>query len=84
MLTELEKFQLVNQAKTTTLLSEAILACADENGLLPSSHGLSEHRAHHMADMVEKVVKHNYSPSLLTLSYGIRQQAFYLIHYKKD
>lgn len=79
-MTELEKFQLVNNAATIEQLQEAIRAIAEDGEIQGKS---KKHRSEHQAYFVTGVVKGTLNANALTRSYGIRQQAIYLQYYKK-
>lgn len=75
-MTELQKWQAVNQCKNGKALHDLIIQFADSEGMI---HGRErEFSATKMADHVHDVLQNDYPSSLLTREFGIRQQAIYL------
>ena len=77
-MTELEKYELVNQCDTIEDLANAILAIANGSEIQGRQESFD---AEEMAQDVEYVVKHDRRANVLTRKYGIRQQALYLKYY---
>lgn len=78
-MTELEKFQKVNQCETEEQLAAIILEFADETGQIQGRDKSFD--AAQMSARVERVIKGSMSPSVLTREFGIRQQALYIRYY---
>ena len=81
MLTDLEKFQKINACETVKELEEAILAFADEDGMIQGR--TRKFDAERMAKNVWPVVNKQMQANTLTREFGIRQQALYLAYYNK-
>ena len=77
---ELEKYKLINKAETIEELKEAIGAIS-EKGMIKGRRKF--YMADEMIAIVDFIYNDNYSLNFLTRNYGIRQQMFYLIHYKE-
>ena len=76
-MTELEKYQLVNQAETEIELASAILKLADpETGKIQGR--AKEHDAKRMTERLALFMKSLFAANGLTREYGIRQQAIYI------
>ena len=75
-MTDLEKFQLVNKCETAQELSDAILAFADDYGMIQGR--IRAFNASKMADTVQYVVNGDIYANALTREFGIRQQALYI------
>lgn len=79
-MTELEKYQLVNQAETEIELVSAILKLADpETGKIQGR--AKEHDAKRMAERLSLFMQDLWGPNAMTREYGIRQQAMYIKYY---
>lgn len=91
-MTELEKYQAVNDTKSLEELADVIESFADEYGQIQGKYEL--HDAGLMAERCRKLVGFDLWKSYITLGrirlgqltrkYGIRQQAIYLKTYKRD
>jgi hypothetical protein len=79
IMTDLEKFKLVNSCETAEELSKAIIECSN-NGIIKGK--LIDFDALLMSDRVYRVINENLTPSTLTRNWGIRQQALYIKYYK--
>lgn len=78
-MTELEKYKLVNNCEYPKELVEAIILIGSDTNTI---HGKTRaFDSVKMASYVEGVIFNQFNPSLLTRSYGIRQQALYLKYY---
>lgn len=80
-MTELEKFQAVNETKSITQLQEVIRSFADANGQIQGRS--KQFPASWMADNAMFYFNGTAPESNLTRMYGIRQQAMYLKYYNK-
>jgi len=80
-LTELQKFELINAAETTSELKEAIIKIADTNGYIKGRNKSWE--ANQQSNQVDFIICGIMPFNALTRSYGIRQQMLYLMHYSK-
>lgn len=78
---EIEKYEMINSAESIDELQTAIIAIADENGMIKGRSRFWD--AKKQAENVPNVVKKYGVANLLTRSYGIRQQALYLKFYNK-
>lgn len=78
-MTELEKFQLINNCETADELSAAILKFADEDNMIQGRRRLFY--APLMAENVHYVVNGDMLANVLTREFGIRQQALYISYY---
>lgn len=77
-MTQLQKFEKINQCETVAELEEAIISIS-EDGVV---HGRGKNLdAIKLAAKVNMVVKKQIPANVLTREYGIRQQALYLSHY---
>lgn len=75
MLSEIEKWEVINRTTTFEELKDAILLIADEDGYIRGRQSLFD--KDNMRNRVDLVL--NGEPfNLLTRSYGIRQQFIYL------
>ena len=81
MLTDLEKYELVNGCESVKELEDVILNFADEDGMIQGR--TRKFNAKKMAGYVSKVVLNYIPANLLTREFGIRQQALYLAYYNK-
>lgn len=80
-MTELSKFEKVNQCETPDELAINILMFADNEGMI---HGRSrKFNAKKMATYVDLVVNNEIPANVLTREFGIRQQAVYLQYCKR-
>lgn len=78
-MTELEKYELVNNCEYPKELEEAIITIGSDINII---HGKTRaFDSVKMASYVEGVIFNQFNPALLTRSYGIRQQALYLKYY---
>ena len=78
-MTELEKYELVNNCEYPKELTEAIITIgSDANTIHGKSRSFDSIK---MASYVDGVISNDFNPALLTRSYGIRQQALYLKYY---
>lgn len=80
-MTELEKYELINGCETIKELEEAILKIADVGYIKGRTRNWD---AEKQSKYVYTVVQGIEPANRLTRSYGIRQQALYLQHYKAD
>jgi hypothetical protein len=78
-MTELERFQKVNQCETEEQLAAVILEFADESGMIQGRN--TRFVAKVMSERVEGVVSLGFPANSLTREFGIRQQALYIKHY---
>lgn len=79
-MTELEKFQQVNNCRSLEDLANLIELFANNEGKIVGSH--SEHSAKKMADACRELINNqSFKFNRLTRNYGIRQQALYLKTY---
>lgn len=78
-MTELEKFQKVNQCETGEQLAAVIKEFADESGLIQGRDKSFD--ATRMSVRSIEVIEGKQSPSVLTREFGIRQQALYIRYY---
>ena len=78
-MTELEKFQTINQCETEGKLSLAILKIS-EDGMIQGRKLLFEARK--MSIRVAEVIAGRMPVNVLTREFGIRQQAIYLMYYE--
>ena len=78
-MTELEKYQSVNNCETLNQLANVIESFADEDGLIKGR--IRNFDAKVMGSICRRytLVEHN----MLTREYGIRQQAMCIIFYEK-
>jgi hypothetical protein len=78
-MTELEKYQKVNECETFGELALAIESFADETGTIQGRSRKFDAKmmAHYCINFKE------YPPNALTREYGIRQQAMYIDYYTK-
>jgi hypothetical protein len=76
-MTELEKYQKVNECETLGELASVIESFADENGMIQGRTRIfdAKQMAHYCINFKE------YPPNMLTREYGIRQQAMCIIYY---
>lgn len=80
-MTELQKWQAVNQCESGKALHDLIIQFADNEGMI---HGREKQfSATQMAHHVHDVIQNGYPDNLLTREYGIRQQAVYLLTVSK-
>jgi hypothetical protein len=80
-MTELQKWQAVNQCENGKALHDLIIQFADEEGMI---HGRErKFDATQMANHVHDVLQNGYPSNLLTREFGIRQQAIYLKTFNK-
>lgn len=75
-MTELQKWQAVNQCENGKALHDLIVQFADEDGMIQGRK--RKFSATQMAHHVHDVLQNDYSSNLLTREFGIRQQALYL------
>lgn len=80
-MTELQKWQEVNRCESGKALHDLIIQFADEDGMIQGRE--REFSATQMAHHVHDVLQNDYSITLLTREYGIRQQAVYLLTVSK-
>ena len=78
-MTDLERYIAINNCETKEELKEAIMAIADENGMIQNR--TKKRPAINTVNAVDEVFK-GYPARLLTRAYGIRQQALYIMHYE--
>jgi hypothetical protein len=77
MMSELEKFKLVNSCETAEELSDAIIKLSDPaTGLIQGR--TREFDAKQMAGRVSQVIAGDVYSTVLTREFGIRQQAIYI------
>lgn len=81
MLTELEKYELINKCENVTELEDAIITIGGTNNTIVGRE--KQFKADYMASFVRCIVNDTCDPRYLTRAYGIRQQALYLKHYSK-
>ncbi len=79
-MTELEKFQLINQCETVEELADAILKIS---GGIEIKGRFISFDAEKMSKRVAQVVNEDLIPNVLTRQYGIRQQALYIKFYQR-
>ena len=81
-MTDLEKYEKVNSCETVEELEQAIIEIGKElnNTILGRKYCFDSKR---MASRCKDVFDGKLNPEVLTRNYGIRQQMFYLIHYKE-
>jgi hypothetical protein len=78
-MTQLEKYEAVNQCEFVKELQDLIISFADKSGQI---HGRNKiFNAQEMANKVPMVVDGIIPANVLTREYGIRQQALYLAYY---
>lgn len=80
IMTDLEKYELINKCETSEDLKNAILAIA-EFGTINGRR--KSYDANKMCYAVDKVIHQDYPANFLTRSFGIRQQALYIKYYTK-
>lgn len=78
-ITELALWQRVNSTETLDELKSAILACANENGIIQGKARPFD--ANRMVGRVDDVAAGTQPINTLTRNYGIRQQFMYLSYY---
>lgn len=76
---DLNKFRIINDSETAEELAAGILLIA-ENGVIMGR--TKAFKAEKMSSYVEKVVKGELPPNVLTREFGIRQQALYIAYYE--
>lgn len=81
MLTEVEKWRIINDSETFDQLKDNIKRLADEDGSIMGR--IRPFLAEKQINNVD-IVKAGYPANILTRSYGIRQQAIYLLYYHAD
>lgn len=76
-LTELEKWNLINDSSSFDELAFSIRAIADENGVIAGKSS-----SFSAAQMITRLamIKQDHPLTLLTRAYGIRRQAAYLLY----
>ena len=80
-MTELQKWQAVNQCENGKALHDLIIQIADKEGMI---HGRErKFDATQMANHVHDVLQNDYPSNLLTREFGIRQQAIYFKTFNK-
>lgn len=80
-MTELEKWQLVNQCETQSQLEDVINKLADSEGMI---HGRERNfDASKMIFGLKLFFEDGFAVNVLTRNYGIRQQAIYLKTFNK-
>ena len=72
----IDKWYAVNQCETTLELGALILQFADKNGNLQGR--TKDYNAIEMVLGLDLFIKNQMHPNILTLEFGIRQQAIYL------
>jgi hypothetical protein len=78
-MTELETWQLVNQAETQEQLAVIINKLADEEGMIQGR--ARKHNAAKMIIGLSFFMEDECASNVLTREFGIRQQAIYLKHF---
>jgi hypothetical protein len=78
-MTELETWQLVNQAETQEQLAVIINKLADVEGMIQGR--VKKHNASQMIIGLNLFMKDQIASNILTREFGIRQQAIYLKHF---
>jgi hypothetical protein len=79
MMTELEKYEVVNSCETGPELKAALLTLADpDTGMVKGR--IRDFNAERMAGYIHMVINEGAPANLLTRSYGIRQQAIYIAY----
>jgi hypothetical protein len=79
-MTELEKYDLVNQAETEKELADVILKLADpKTGKIKGR--AKDHDAEKMVEKLSLFMQDLWEPNSMTREYGIRQQAMYIKYY---
>lgn len=81
-MTELEKYQAVNQCETAEELGNVISKLADSEGKIQGR--VKEFDSITMLIGLEMYMEDRMYPNILTREYGIRQQAMYLKYYTKS
>ncbi len=75
-MTELQKWQAVNECETTMRLGNLILLFADQDGMIQGRE--KKFDAEKMAMNLNHYMSNEAPSNVLTREYGIRQQAIYL------
>lgn len=78
-MTELETWQLVNQAETQEQLAVIINKLTDPEGMIQGR--AKKHNASQMIIGLNLYMKDQIASNILTREFGIRQQAIYLKHF---
>jgi hypothetical protein len=78
-MTELETWQLVNQAETQDQLADVIAKLTDSEGMIQGR--VKKHNASQMIIGLNLYMKDQIASNILTREFGIRQQAIYLKHF---
>jgi hypothetical protein len=78
-MTELQKYQMVNQCETQEDIINCISAFADENGEIQGR--IRNFNAAKMCGMTKLYFNNQIEPNVLTREYGLRQQAMYIKYY---
>ena len=78
-MTELEKYQKVNQCETPEQLYQCILDFADESGYIQGR--TKRFKADRMVEQAKLYFKDGCFPNAVTREYGLRQQMMYIKHY---
>lgn len=78
-MSELERYEAVNNANTLEKLADVVRSFADENGMIQGRE--RQFNAEDMAEKCANCFMHPYE--VLTRNWGIRQQAMMLIYYKR-
>lgn len=81
-MTELEKYQAVNQCETAEELGNVISKLADSEGKIQGR--VEKFDSITMLIGLEMYMEDRMYPNILTREYGIRQQAMYLKYYTKS
>lgn len=81
LITERQKWELVNKSETFEELAIAIVTISDRDGTIKSK---GRHVHFSVESLLESLsaVENGGSPNLLTRTYGIRQQAMYILYYQ--
>lgn len=75
-MTDLQKWQAVNQCENEKSLHNLVIEFADEEGMIQGRE--RKFSATEMAHRIHDVLHNDYSNTYLTREFGIRQQAVYL------
>jgi hypothetical protein len=80
-MTDLEKWQAINQCENGKALADLILEFSDSEGMIQGRS--RKFNAKEMSQRVHDVIMNDYPANLLTREFGIRQQAIYLKTFNK-
>jgi hypothetical protein len=80
-MTELQKWQAVNQCENEKVLHDLIIQFADEDGMIQGRSRKFD--ANKMANALQLFIEDEAPSNVFTREFGIRQQAIYLKHFSK-